>query len=120
MVKDWLVRLIEATAITITIAAVCQELEKPREERSWNGKLGFVPYDFRLPTLQKLRDRFWNPDDKRIFTPHIWGVGWAVNFFALMEKLRIISEAYLSEDDFLMPTPTLKKILEDRPAVQEA
>jgi hypothetical protein len=31
--SKWLVRLIEAAVITVTLAAVCQELEKPREER---------------------------------------------------------------------------------------
>lgn len=120
MVKDWIVRLVEATAVTITVAAVLQELEKPREERSWYGRLGFVPYDFRLPTLQRLKKRFWNTEDRRLLTPNFFGVGWSINFFALMEKLRIISEAYLSEDDFLMPTPTLRKVIEDHPALEEA
>jgi hypothetical protein len=35
----WLIRIIEAAAITVTLAAVCQELEKPKEERNWHGRL---------------------------------------------------------------------------------
>ena len=115
MSKEWFVRLIQATVITITLAAVCQELEKPKEERQWHGKVGLIPYDFRLPTIERFKESYWNPDDSRIFTSEVFGVGWAINFYALMEKLRIIGESYVSEEDFLMPTPSLKKVLEDRP-----
>ena len=117
MNKEWLFRLIQAAAITITIAAVCQELEKPREERHWHGKLGFIPYDFRLPTIERIKESYWNPNSSRIFTPEALGIGWAINFFALLEKLRLIGESYISEDDFLMPTESLKKVLEDRPVM---
>ena len=117
MSREWFFRLIQATAITITIAAVCQELEKPKEERHWHGKVGFIPYDFRLPTLERLRVSYWNTEDSRIFTPEALGIGWGINFYALLEKMRIIGESYASEEDFLMPTRTLKKILEHRPVV---
>lgn len=117
MSREWVIRLIQAAAITITIAAVCQELEKPKEERHWYGKLGFIPYDFRIPTIERLKETYWNPDDSRIFTPEVFGIGWAINFFTLMEKLRIIGESYVSEEDFLMPTKSLRRVLEDRPVI---
>ncbi|HJX13452.1 MAG TPA: hypothetical protein VJ377_08000 [Dehalococcoidales bacterium] len=117
MSKEWFLRLIQAAAITVTLAAVFQELEKPREERHWHGKLGFIPYDFRFPTVERLREAYWNPDSDRIFTPEVWGIGWGINLYALLEKMRVIGESYLSEDDFLMPTPSLKKVLEDRPVI---
>jgi hypothetical protein len=115
--RKWLVRIIEAAVITVTLAAVCQELEKPREERHWHGKLGFIPYDFRIPTIERLREAFWNSEDSRIFTTQVWGIGWGVNLYALLEKMRIVGEIYVTEDDFLMPTPTLRKILENRPVM---
>lgn len=115
--SKWLVRLLEAAVVTVTIAALCQELEKPEAERHWHGKLGFVPYDFRFPTIARFKESFWNADDGRIFTPEFWGIGWAINFFALFEKMRIIGDIYVTEDDFLMPTPTLRKILENRPVL---
>jgi len=118
MSREWLFRLIQAAAITITIAAVCQELEKPKEERQWHGKVGFIPYDFRLPTIERLRESYWNPDSDRIFTPEVLGIGWAINFYALLEKMRLIGESYVSEEDFLMPTESLKKVLEDRPVIE--
>ncbi|MCJ7604644.1 MAG: DUF5808 domain-containing protein [Dehalococcoidales bacterium] len=118
MGKNWVEKLVQAAYITITIAAVCQELEKTEEERGWHGKLGLVPYDFRMPSLERFKNSFWNPDDSRIFTPEPFGIGWAVNFHTILEKMQIITEAYMSEDDFLMPTPTLRRILENRPAVE--
>ena len=120
MGKDWLVKLAQAAYITITIAAVCQELEKPKEERTWRGRIGVVPYNFRLPTIQRFKDAYWNEDDPRIFTPQPLGVGWSLNFRTLLRKLRVIREAYLSEDDFLMPNPSLRRALENRPALEQA
>lgn len=116
MSKGWFVRLAQAAAIAITIAAVCQELEKPKKEREWHGKVGFIPYDFRPPTMERLKESYWNPDSSQVFTREVLGIGWAINFYALMEKLRLIGESYASEDDFLMPTQSLKKVLENRPA----
>jgi hypothetical protein len=118
MSREWLFRLIQATVITITIAAVCQELEKPKEERHWHGKLGFIPYDFRLPTIERLKQTYWNPEDSRIFTSEVFGIGWAINFYTLLEKLRIFGESYASEEDFLMPTQSLRKVLEQRPVLE--
>jgi hypothetical protein len=118
MSREWIIRLIQMAAITITIAAVCQELEKPKEERHWHGKLGFIPYDFRLPTVERFKESYWNPDDSRIFTPEVLGIGWAINLYALLEKLRIIGESYASEEDFLMPTQSLRRVLEHRPVME--
>ena len=42
----------------------------------------------RLPTVQRVRERFWNPDDPRVFTPHIFGVGWSVNLYQVVRRLR--------------------------------
>jgi hypothetical protein len=97
---------------------VCQEMEKPKEERRWHGKVGLVPYDFRLPTIERLKESYWNPDDSRIFTPEAIGIGWAINFYTLLEKMRLIGESYASEEDFLMPTRSLKKVLEHRPVME--
>ena len=110
--REWIIRLVEAAVITITITAVCQELEKPKEERQWHGKLGFIPYDFRLPTIERFKESYWNPDDSRIFTHEVFGIGWAINFYALMEKLRLIGESYASEDDYLMPTRSIREVLD--------
>lgn len=114
-----LTNLLGAAAITVAMAALCQELEKPGEKRYWHGKLGFIPYDFRMPTSSRVRESFWNEDDGRIFTKPLFGVGWGINFYAILEKMRVIGDFYLTEDDFLMPTASLRRILEKRPAITE-
>jgi len=114
----WFKRLIQATAITLTLAAVCQELEKPKEERKWHGAIaGFIPYDFRLPTGEKFKEAYWNPYESQIFTPEVFGIGWAINFYALLERLRLIGQA-VTEESFLMPGKHMKEVLKHHPAAE--
>ena len=113
MKREWFTRIVQVAVITLAMAAICQELEKPREERKWHGKVArFIPYDFRLPTIERFKESYWNPYNSRIFTPEVFGIGWAINFYALLEKLRLIGEAYISEEDFLMPTQSIRDVLE--------
>ena len=112
MDMKWFNRIVQVAVITITMAAICQELEKPKEERKWHGKVaGFIPYDFRLPTIERFKESYWNPYESRIFTPEVLGIGWAINFYALLERLRLSGQADVSEEDFLMPTQAMKDLL---------
>lgn len=52
-----------------------------------HGKFLGVPFDFRVPTVSRVKKRWWNPDDERIFTPHVFGVGWSLNIPQAMKKL---------------------------------
>jgi hypothetical protein len=111
MSTRWFTRLVQAAAITLTLVAICQELEKPKEERKWHGTVaGFIPYDFRRPTLEKFRDAYWNPYESRIFTPEVFGLGWAINFYALLERLKLIGQS-ASEEDYLMPGEHMREVL---------
>ena len=81
-------RFIMGIGMGLVTAAIYQEIQKPPEERTWHGRVaGFVPYDFRLPTLERLREAYWNPDEPRIFTGRVMGVGWAINFYSLLQGL---------------------------------
>ncbi len=72
-------------SVALVVAAVYQEMRKPSEERKWHGKVvGFIPYDFRFPTLSRIRERLWNPDDHRIITERAFGIGWSINFYSLL------------------------------------
>jgi uncharacterized protein DUF5808 len=81
-------RLLRAAILFLTLAAVAQELNKPESERQWHGRIAGVPYDFRFPTPKRFRDAYWNPDDPRIFTDKVVGLGWAVNFARLIPGLQ--------------------------------
>ena len=52
------------------------------------GRVAGVPYDLRRPTLAKLRSRWWNPADARVFTPKTFGVGWDVNLYRVVHLTR--------------------------------
>ena len=78
-------------------AALYQELRKPDAERTWHGKVaGVVPYDFRVPTIERLRASYWNPGSDEVFTEHVFGVGWAVNIPVAARKLAALAEQYAS------------------------
>lgn len=59
-------------------AAVQKELSKPPAERTWEGKVGPVPYDLRPPTIGRVRDTWWDPQGS-VVRPQPFGVGWTVN-----------------------------------------
>jgi hypothetical protein len=84
-------RLVRFAAFGLVVAAVATELSKPEPERTWEGRvLGVVPYDFRPPTWQRIRDAYWNPGSDRLFSDRVFGVGWAVNLHrakTLMEQV---------------------------------
>ena len=84
--NKWLGR---AIFVGLLGAAVATELRKPQEERVWHGKLaGFVPYELRRPTLQRVRETYWAPADEQILKPTVWGVGWTLNLGRVARKIR--------------------------------
>jgi hypothetical protein len=46
----------------------------------------FVPYDFRMPTVERIRSAYWNPDAP-LLTSKAFGVGWAVNLGAIKKLI---------------------------------
>jgi len=69
--------------------AVVEQLRRPSDERTWEGTVvGFVPYDFRMPTIERARRRWWNPDEPRLFVPQVFGVGWTINLARLVDLVR--------------------------------
>ena len=83
--KKFTFRNIWRLAIAITgVIAIVQELQKPSEERTWHGEVaGFVPYDFRTPTMGRVRTTYWNPEGP-IVSGKVFGVGWAPNLGAIV------------------------------------
>ncbi len=78
--KKPLSRLVRIIAFAMLISALRRGISKPAAERTWQGKVWqVVPYDFRLPTWARVRERMWAPDRLGIITPNVFGVGWTVN-----------------------------------------
>ncbi|MEA2644739.1 MAG: hypothetical protein QOG08_1765, partial [Chloroflexota bacterium] len=81
-------RLVRLSAVVLVVGAVATELAKPEEERNWHGRvLGVVPYDFRVPSWDKIRDAYWNPSSDSLFSDRVFGVGWAINLYRAKEIL---------------------------------
>jgi len=75
-------------ALALTAAAVVKELSQPAASRTWNGRLLTVPYDFRIPTADRVRERMWAPDDPHLLTSQVFGLGWTLNLGRLLALLR--------------------------------
>jgi hypothetical protein len=55
---------------------------------SKTGKFLGLPYDWRRPTVDRTKSRWWNPDDPRLFTPKVLGWGFSINFARLFGRRR--------------------------------
>jgi hypothetical protein len=75
-------------------AALVQELRAPPERRTWRGRVaGFVPYDLRPPTPERLRAALWHPASPELLAPTAVGVGGSVNLAALAGRLGLRERA---------------------------
>ena len=73
--------------VIVGVIAVVQELRKPAEDRTWHGKVAsIIPYDFRIPTFERLRDTYWNPEGPLV-SGKAFGIGWALNLGAVKKLL---------------------------------
>ncbi len=83
------VGIVRLASLAAAMTAVVRELRLPRAERVWHGKVwGFLPYDFRPPRLDRIRQGMWSPSDPRLIVPQVFGIGWTVNFGWFVERLR--------------------------------
>ena len=49
-----------------------------------------IPYDWRAPTWAVIKERMWNPQDRRLFTPHVFGWGWSLNLYEVLRRARLV------------------------------
>jgi hypothetical protein len=56
------------------------------------GRFFGVPYDFSPPTVERLRDRFWNENRRSLFTPPFFGAGWSINLLEAARRLGYLPE----------------------------
>lgn len=115
--RRFIIRTIQITLVTLTLTVISQELSKPRRERRWHGKvIGFIPYDFRFPTWEKFKESYWNAYERHIFTLPVFGIGWTINFYVLLENLGFIYPGDASEENFLMPSESIRKLMKSQTA----
>src|SRR5437660_12264096 len=66
--RSWESALV-VVSIVLMVAAILDQLRMPPEQRTWHGEIAGVPYDFRMPTRERLRAPFWNKEPSRILVP---------------------------------------------------
>jgi hypothetical protein len=86
-IKGW--QGLATLAVSVLVAtALAQELRLPPARRTWHGNVyRYVPYDFRLPTLSRLRDSMWDPKNPHLFTDKPLGIGWNINLARLRSAI---------------------------------
>jgi uncharacterized membrane protein len=50
-----------------------------------------IPYDWRRPTAARVKERWWNAEDRRVFTPKVFGWGYEINLAEVARRLRLRS-----------------------------
>jgi hypothetical protein len=86
-------RIVKLAAFAVTVAAIVEQLRLPADQRTWEGRVGgLVPYDLRMPTLERAKSRWWNPEDDRLFVPTVFGVGWTVNAARVGRMLGLVPQ----------------------------
>jgi hypothetical protein len=79
-----------ATALGLGLVtwALVQELAMAPERRLWHGRIGgLIPYDFRLPTVDRMLNAYCDPESDRVFTDMPFGVGWGINVAGLVRRI---------------------------------
>lgn len=103
-------RTVRLAVLGLVVAAVVTELAKPESERTWQGRVGgVVPYDFRPPTWERIREAYWNPESDRLFSDRVFGVGWAINLYQAKRLLEMAFERLMG------PPPQVSIRMSSRP-----
>lgn len=77
----------------LVVNAIREQLRRPPEERTWHGRIYGIPYDFRLPTPERVRATYWNDQTSQVLLPHAFGLGWGLNFYPLVyPRVKELSE----------------------------
>jgi hypothetical protein len=86
----WGNRLLGIIGILLVVLAILDQLGRRPEDRDWHGRVLGFPYDFRMPTGERLQARIWNPADQRVLVPQVFGVGWTVNLYQLRRRAQLL------------------------------
>ena len=84
--------ILKAAAAAAFVATAVHAYREGKTQGNYYG----IPFDFRAPTVDRARERLWNPDDPRVITPPVFGVGWSINLYQAGLQMGLIQD---QEDD---------------------
>ncbi|MDQ3855599.1 MAG: hypothetical protein M3281_04300 [Chloroflexota bacterium] len=85
---QWINYLIAVAGAALAALAVVRQLRLPPEQRDWHGRIGVVPYDFRVPSRERLLREWWQPESDRWLTDRALGIGWGLNLARIARLFR--------------------------------
>ena len=59
-------------------------------KRDKRGTFLRMPYDLEWATPERLRRSVWDPADRRILTPKVYGWGYSLNLHAMARRLGLV------------------------------
>ena len=74
---------VKTALILFTVATVVYSIGAKKS----HGRFLGVPYDWRIPRLETVKRRLWNPTDDRLLTPTVYGIGWCPNIYQVLVRL---------------------------------
>ena len=69
--------------------AIVEQLRRPKAERTWQGRIVGIPYDFRKPDMERMRSSNWNSETSDIIVPQPFGVGWTFNLYPIIHPKHV-------------------------------
>lgn len=54
------------------------------------GKYLGIPYDWRKPTRKRLKKGIWNPEERRVLLPKVYGWGYDINLWEVARQLGLV------------------------------
>ncbi len=54
------------------------------------GRFLGLPYEWRRPTPERLKRGFWDPHDRRVFVPKVYGWGYGLNLHEVARRLGLV------------------------------
>jgi hypothetical protein len=57
-----------------------------------SGRFLGLPYDWRRPTKERVRQEVWNTDERRLLTPKAFGWGYGLNLAEVARRLGLRRE----------------------------
>ena len=79
---------IKTVVVLFNLAAAVHAARTGRE----TGRFLGVPYDFTMPTPEKVRDRYWNEKEHAIVTPPVFGAGWSINLLQVARRFGLLPD----------------------------
>jgi hypothetical protein len=52
------------------------------------GRFMGLPYDWRPPTMDRVRKEWWDPSNRKVFVPKAYGWGYGINWAAVVRPFR--------------------------------